>query len=269
LGGAANVARNLASLGATVDLFGVVGNDTWSGVYNKLIAAHNNIIDHSAIDRNRPTTVKSRIVGNQQQIARLDQEVCDPIGKHTQDHLVTILKAIIQECDCVIVSDYAKGVISKELMNQVLLAASWRDIPVLVDPKSADWSIYSGSSLITPNLSEFFSTLKANQLPPLSIESGARQLLGRYQLGAILCTRAQDGMTLITENTHMSIPAHRREVADVSGAGDTVISVMALAFCSGLDWKSATELANIAAGISVSKSGTATVSPEELSAELK
>jgi len=268
LGGAANVARNLASLGATVDLFGVIGDDSWGTQYVNMVHAESLIHDHSVVVVSRPTTVKSRIVGNHQQIVRLDQESQQNICVVIMNQLMQSVRSVVAECDCVIVSDYAKGVITAELMQELQMEVGQHEIPVLVDPKRADWKLYEGSSLLTPNRSEFSAAAKVSQQSDQHMVHSAQHMILQHNLGAVLITLAHDGMLLVSADAHVHLPAHRREVADVSGAGDTVMAVMALAHCAGLNWSEAAHMANIAAGISVSKSGTATVLPQELATHL-
>lgn len=268
LGGAANVARNVASLNSVANLFGVIGNDTWSDVYKSLVNKNSNIFDHSVSDPQRQTTVKTRIVGNHQQIARLDQETNSGLSSDVQQQLINQLNANVSSCDCVIVSDYAKGVIDHQMVNKIQIAAQWRDTPVLVDPKSSDWTTYQGSSLITPNWHEFVEVCRVNHLDPANIAAAARELMQKFDLGALLITQADQGMTLVLPHVLHHEPALKREVADVSGAGDTVIAMMAVCMGVHMDLIKAVRLANVAAGISVSKAGTATVSMHELAAAI-
>ena len=264
LGGAANVARNVAHMGAQAFVLGVLGTDTHALVYHKLIAAEPLMWDVSCSDSTRCTTVKTRVVGNHQQIVRLDQEHTHEISDHVLYQLKHSLRAHVADLDAIIISDYAKGVVTPQLMQMVWCSLQESDIPVLVDPKTTQWQQYQGATCITPNWSEFQATVKAHGLEHLDTPSAARTLLKQYDMGAMLITRAEQGMMCVLPDTHHDIPAIMREVRDVSGAGDTVIATLACALAAGESMLHAAQLSNLAAGISVSKAGTATVSVSEL-----
>lgn len=268
LGGAANVAKNAAALGATVDLYGVTGLDNWSNTYGELIADCHGIQDYGLSDPNRPTTVKTRLVGNHQQIARLDTESTQPLDNHLEDALARKFEQVCAKYDVVIISDYAKGVIGQELVQRVQTAAARNRTPVLVDPKTPDWQVYGTCDWITPNLQEFRDVVKRANLPQITLEDQARLLLQQHKFQNILVTQADQGMTLVNTAEDFHVCALPHEVADVSGAGDTVIAALALAVASGCLPREAVWLANTAAGITVTKSGTASVSREELLAQL-
>jgi D-beta-D-heptose 7-phosphate kinase / D-beta-D-heptose 1-phosphate adenosyltransferase len=264
LGGAANVARNVAHLGAQAQVLGVLGADTHAQVYHKLIENEPRMWDLSCTDSTRCTTVKTRVVGNHQQIVRLDQEHTHEISEHVLHQLKQNLRTHTKGLNAIIISDYAKGVVNSRMMQVVWTSMHELDIPVLVDPKTTQWQQYQGATCITPNWSEFQSTVRAHGLAHLDMIPAARTLIKQYDLGAILITRAEQGMMCVTLDAHQEIPAIMREVRDVSGAGDTVIATLACVLAAGEYLLHAAQLSNLAAGISVSKAGTATVSMQEL-----
>jgi D-beta-D-heptose 7-phosphate kinase/D-beta-D-heptose 1-phosphate adenosyltransferase len=265
LGGAANVASNLAHLGCRVFLAGIVGSDQ-SG--EELARTANDLgIDTSGvvIDTDRPTTVKTRIVAHGHQVLRMDRES----RSHAQDSLLKIMLAYVQKCipsiDGIILSDYAKGVLEPSLCASVIAAAARKGIPVLVDPKGHDFSKYRGAFLLTPNKKEL---AEATQMPVLSesdIRKAVERLFALVGCQAILVTRGEEGMSLFTadgEKTH--IQAEVRDVFDITGAGDTVISMFAGVFFGSRDLLAAAQLSNIAAGVKVGKLGATAVKPEEV-----
>lgn len=264
LGGAANVALNVASLGASAVLLGVTGEDANAQLLDNLLGEAEGITPVLLHTPERPTTTKTRLQANNHQIARIDQESTLPIDQEDQKWLLHKIEIHISSCDCVIVSDYAKGVVQEFLMRGCTDLAKRMGKPLLVDPKNPKWQLYQGASLITPNWQEFCVAARVDPRSTVPVEATARQLLSQQQLGGVLITQAEKGMTLITEHSSAHFPARLREVADVSGAGDTVIATMAVALAAGLDLHTSTSLANTAAGISVSKPGTATVSSQEL-----
>ncbi len=269
LGGAANVALNVASLGASAVLLGVTGEDGNALLLDNLLGESGGITPLLRAAASRPTTTKTRLQANNHQIARIDQESTLPINQEDQQWLLHKIEIHINSCDCVIVSDYAKGVVQEFLMRGLTSVAKRTGTPLLVDPKNPKWQLYQGASLITPNWQEFCTASRADPRSTVTVEPTARQLLNQHQLGSVLITQAEKGMTLITEHSSTHFPARLREVADVSGAGDTVIATMAVALAAGLDLCASTSLANTAAGISVSKPGTATVSSQELASAIE
>lgn len=268
MGGAANVARNIASLGSQALLMGAIGNDQAAGVLQELISQQSLISAKCVVDPSRPTTTKTRLAANNHQIARIDQESSQPLGASLQDQLWTEIERNLDSCGCVIVSDYAKGVVTFNLMKKLALACRQRHIPLLVDPKSANWKIYQGASLVTPNWHEFCKAVGYEPANQDHILRAARQLCEQHQIANVLITRAEKGMTLVTADKCYHVAARLRAVADVSGAGDTVIALMSVALANRFSLNISTDLANCAAGISVSKPGTATVTLDELRAAL-
>ncbi|MDF1763552.1 MAG: bifunctional D-glycero-beta-D-manno-heptose-7-phosphate kinase/D-glycero-beta-D-manno-heptose 1-phosphate adenylyltransferase HldE, partial [Oleibacter sp.] len=263
-GGAGNVALNMATLGCQVSLLGLTGNDD-----NAALLEHT--LENAGVScafqqhPDHPTITKLRIISRQQQLIRLDFEEAFDATNLTP--LYQSFAAHIETAGVVILSDYGKGSLNDP---QVLIATAKRmNVPVLVDPKGTNFEKYRGATLITPNLSEFEAVVGACPTDEILI-ARARQLLADFDLQAVLVTRSEKGMTLVErDNEPFHLPTRAREVYDVTGAGDTVISVLAASLAAGQTFQQATLLANTAAGIVVGKLGTATVSTEELRRELR
>ena len=259
-GGAANVARNTAALGAQTALLSVVGADEAGQALARLLREAD--IDASLHeDAKLSTTVKLRVVGRQQQLLRIDFE-------NSPDH--EVLKAKLAEyaerlnrCDVVILSDYGKGGLA-HIADMIRLARAARK-PVLVDPKGEDYARYAGATIITPNRAELREVV-GRWNSEADLAQRAQKLRAELGLDALLVTRSEEGMTLFRAGGTDYEPALAREVFDVSGAGDTVIATLAVMMAAGLDTAAAMRLANLAAGVVVGKLGTATCSREELAA---
>jgi rfaE bifunctional protein kinase chain/domain len=262
LGGAANVARNAASLGAVSALLSVVGDDEAGRTLGRLLEEGQ--IDAALhIDREIDTTVKLRVIGRQQQLLRIDFETT-PSHEILQAKLADFEQRVVQ-ADVVILSDYGKGGLT-HIAEMIRIARS-HDKPVLVDPKGDEWGKYAGATVITPNRSELREVV-GRWSSEEELAAKARKLRGELGLEALLVTRSEEGMTLFADDAVHHQPALAREVFDVSGAGDTVIATLAVMIAAGADWDEAIRVANIAAGIVVGKLGTAVVSREELVAAL-
>jgi rfaE bifunctional protein kinase chain/domain len=261
LGGAANVARNAASLGAVSALLSVVGDDEAGRTLGRLLQ-EDQIDANLHVDREIDTTVKLRVIGRQQQLLRIDFETT-PSHEVLQAKLADFETRVVQS-DVVVLSDYGKGGLMH--IAEMIRIARAHDKPVLVDPKGDEWGKYAGATVITPNRSELKEVV-GRWSSDEELASKARKLRGDLGLEALLVTRSEEGMTLFADETHHQ-PALAREVFDVSGAGDTVIATLAVMIAAGADWAEAIRVANIAAGIVVGKLGTAVVSREELAAAL-
>ena len=264
LGGAANVANNLRRLGAGTMLSGIIGQDPFGETLQEL--AGEMLIDiRGLIKTSRPTTLKTRIVARGQQVVRVDRERRRQPSAVTLEALINRLGALLEECRCVIISDYDKGVISADLMSFVRKEAAKRDIFLLVDPKPSNYMLYRGASVVTPNEKEARAMSGLQIAHEGDIVKAAAEIGATLGAGGVLITRGARGMALWQEERGMfSIPTMAREVFDVTGAGDTVISVLALGLAAGLRMCEAAYLANIAAGIVVGKVGTAAVDRDEL-----
>lgn len=265
LGGAANAAANIRALGGAAFLVGVVGRDETAATLGQQLA-RDQIIASLVPDAGRPTSRKTRLVAQQQQIVRVDDEKRTPIAGELVSHVTTAIDERLAMCQAVVLSDYGKGVITSQVAQHTIAAAKKRGLPVVVDPKQRDFTIYRGASFITPNLSE----LEAAKVGGAADPAGAAALLLPELDGtALLVTRSADGMTLYRAGQpEFHVPALAKEVFDVTGAGDTVVATVALALAAGIAIELAMELASVAAAISVSKRGTSTVSPGELAAAL-
>jgi rfaE bifunctional protein kinase chain/domain len=269
VGGAANVAVNLAHLGAQVKLFGMCGTDDSADVITHLICCEPQIQNHVVRSDTRITTQKIRISTPSYQITRVDREHTHVLSDSECYDLMVSLSAHLHDCDAVIVSDYAKGVVQDKTCAWIRSWCQAHDKIWLVDPKRKNWHMYSGAHMITPNWSEYAQVSGQKTPHTLQLPPCARQLCAQYQFENMLITQAERGMTLVNAQGHAHVNAQVRAVADVSGAGDTVISVMALGMASGLSPVQSMYLANLAAGIGVSKPGTASITPEELQLSLK
>ena len=261
LGGAANVARNAASLGAVTALLSVVGNDEAGRTLGRLLEEGQ--IDAALhVDRDIDTIVKLRVIGRQQQLLRIDFET-EPSHEILQAKLADFERRVV-DSDVVILSDYGKGGLIH--VAEMIRIARAHDKPVLVDPKGDEWGKYAGATVITPNRSELKQVVGSWKTDE-ELATKARKLRGDLGLEALLVTRSEEGMTLFADETYHQ-PALAREVFDVSGAGDTVIATLAVMIAAGADWAEAIRVANIAAGIVVGKLGTAVVARHELVAAL-
>jgi rfaE bifunctional protein kinase chain/domain len=257
-GGAANVARNVAALGARVTLLSVVGVDEAGSTLERLLGA-----DHVQTSFHRdpalPTTVKLRVIGRQQQLLRIDFETAP-----SHEVLATKLadyERLLGAADLVILSDYGKGGLAH--IATMIERARGAGRPVLVDPKGEEWNRYRGASLITPNRAEFRQVV-GRWRDDAEMAAKAEALRVRLDLGALLVTRSEEGMSLFTAAGADTIPAVAREVYDVSGAGDTVIATLGALLGAGAGLAQAVHIANEAAGVVVGKLGTAVVTPDEL-----
>lgn len=258
LGGAANVALNAASLGANAGLLSVIGDDE-AGKTIEQILNDRNITPHLHRDSSLKTTVKLRIVARHQQMIRADFEdkpTTEVLAKHLND-----FEALLDGCDAIILSDYGKGGLNH--IAKMIEMARDRQIPILIDPKGSNYDRYAGATVITPNRAELMQVVGEWENEE-DLKRRAHALRERLNLTAVLLTRSEEGMTLFTDEGEFSVPAQALEVYDVSGAGDTVISVMATVLATGKSLKEAMYIANRAGGIVVGKLGTATVSIEEL-----
>jgi D-glycero-beta-D-manno-heptose-7-phosphate kinase len=262
LGGAANVARNAAALGAKTALLSVVGNDE-AGRSLAMMLAEGEIDAGLHIDSDIDTTVKLRVIGRQQQLLRIDFETA-PSHEILQAKLSEFEKRVA-ESDVVILSDYGKGGLTH--IAEMIRLARAAGKPVLVDPKGDDYAKYAGATVITPNRSELRDVVgRWSSEDELARKS--QKLRGELGLDALLVTRSEEGMTLFCEGETHHQAAQALEVFDVSGAGDTVIATLAVMLAAGADWDEAIRTANIAASIVVGKLGTAVVTREELAAAL-
>lgn len=263
LGGAANAARGAAALGGRVRLGGVVGDDT-EGVVLRSLLASSGIEDQLITAEQRPTTTKTRVVTNRQQVVRIDREHRSPINKHEQRLVLDAALASLAEVDAVLVSDYAKGVLTEALVQEVIAEASKAKIPVIVDPKSPGFARYRGATLVKPNMGEAFLAIEPRVGASTPLSEIGRRLVEDVG-GAVLITLGSEGMCLfLPDEAPVSIGSHALHVYDVTGAGDTVASTLALAVGAGASLWEAASLSALAAAVVVGKVGTALVTDTEL-----
>ena len=265
LGGAGNVAHNLALLGCTTLLAGVVGQDEHCTGLLRLLDSKKICHDGLMIKKG-PTTTKLRVIGGHQQMMRLDFEEVHPIAQEIEDKLKAYIKSVIgEQVGCVIISDYNKGVCTPTLCQFIIECCTESNIPVIVDPKGSNWHKYMGASYITPNLKELNEAVHIEvSNHDEEIKRAAQSIRRKYHIKNIVITRSEKGLSLIGGRRSAHIPTLAQEVFDVSGAGDTVIAVLGVALAGGLDPSDAAYLANMAAGVVVGKVGTYAISREEL-----
>lgn len=268
-GGAANVAANIAGLGLRTCIAGCIGQDKDGDTLLSMLA--NMQVDASGVLRSgkRPTTTKTRILGGHQQMVRLDQESRSPFDAEEQADLLALVSAqVAQNPALVILSDYAKGVLSAALCQSVIQQCHAASIPVLVDPKGHDYSKYQGATALTPNKLETAQACRVDISNNAALMQAAAILRKTLGLAFFAVTRGEEGISVIDEANILHIPAAAKKVFDVSGAGDTVIATLAAGLVHQLPHQMALQLANIAAGIVVGKVGTVPISREELLHEL-
>lgn len=264
LGGAANVAHNLALLGCKTFLVSRIGKENHGETLLKKLNARN--IDSSGIlQTDKPTTTKIRIISGHQQMLRLDFEDTSEFNDEEEKIFLTNFSARLPKADAVIISDYGKGICTEKICEKIISCCRDEKKIVVTDPKGNDWKKYSGANFITPNLNEL-NLILPKKIPnsDFEIETSARQVIKKFNLSGLVVTRSAKGLTLIDGEKISHIKAKAQEVFDVSGAGDTVISVFTLALAGGVDSARAAYLANVAAGVVVAKVGTYAVDSSEL-----
>ncbi len=270
LGGAGNVVNNLICLGAGVWVAGVAGKDDNGKLLSRKLNELGVDSQGIAWEENRQTTVKTRIIAANQHVVRIDRESRKKIKPSTEDYIKNFLKEKIPDVDLVLVSDYGKGLVTKNLMAEIVQTVKKYNKRVIVDPKGLDFSKYSGASLITPNKKEASHVSGIEILDDLTLNSAGLQILEKTDTGSLLITCGKDGMVMFERDEKpYKISAKARQVFDVSGAGDTVIAVLGLAIALGISLKSGAAIANTAAGLVVGKVGTATISQKELADALR
>lgn len=266
LGGAANAANNIRALGGMTTLIGVVGKDETAAILSEQLA-HHDITSAVVIDPERPTSKKTRLVAQQQQIVRIDLEKRHPIAGAAADGVRRAIDHAIAGAHACVLSDYAKGVLTGEIARHAIDAARAAGVPVIVDPKQRSFAVYRGATVITPNLHELEAA--AHGILPFEVERAAERVLPELGGAALLVTRSADGMTLFRGGREpFHVAALAKEVFDVTGAGDTVVATLALALAARVAIEQAVAVASIAAAISVSKRGTSTVNPAELTSAI-
>jgi D-beta-D-heptose 7-phosphate kinase / D-beta-D-heptose 1-phosphate adenosyltransferase len=271
IGGAGNVARNLASLGVRCIFVGIIGEDEAGRILSESLRREPLIEARLVADASRPTTRKVRFVSEHHSthLLRADWELAKPVEKDKEDALIQHVLEALPEAGAVMLSDYAKGVLTARVIRAVIDAANEARKPVIVDPKGLDYSVYRGATLITPNRQELAAATRRRADTDSEIISAAEELARLVDSQAVLVTRSEDGMSLLVRGEEpVHIAAYPVKVRDVSGAGDTVAAVLAAMLAANAGFEAAMRAANAAAAVAVSKRGTATVSIPELRARI-
>lgn len=264
-GGAGNVVRNLSALGVNCGFITVVGDDKTGAELMRMVAFETGVAPFMLVETGRMTTQKTRYIAGNQQMLRADRETRMALKPSTEEQIIGLLREEIPGHDIIILSDYGKGVLTDAVTRAAIDSAAQHGKRVVVDPKTRDFSKYRGAFLVSPNLAELTQASATELHGDAEISRAAHALLSAHALTSLLVTRGRDGMSLITHDAPpLHIPAHAREVFDVSGAGDTVIATLSAALAVDASLADATQLANIAAGIVVGKVGTAAIYPTDL-----
>lgn len=265
LGGSGNVLSNLAGLGVHAVIVGIIGQDAEGESVRRLMTERDCDTSHLLSVENRPTTVKTRFLASNQQLLRTDYEDVTPVVEGLEHQLIATIGKAIAGVQAVIISDYGKGALTKPVIAEIIRLAHKAGVPVLVDPKGRDFSIYKGADIVTPNRKELAEAVDG--MPTGSDEeviAAAEKMLERSGIKAVVATRSQDGMTILKDRTPIHLKTEALEVFDVSGAGDTVIATIAAGLAAGANLYEAAAIANFAAGVVVGKVGTAPIRREEL-----
>ena len=264
-GGAANVAANVVGLGAQTFLVGVVGDDSEAKILAEILESSNIPAEYLIPLKKRQTSVKSRIIAHSQQVVRLDHENTAPIGEAETKRALDGIEKVFGEADVVIVSDYAKGFLTENLLTRLITKCRADHKKILIDPKGKDYTKYKNSTLLTPNRKEATDACGLEESDENAVEKAGRLLLESLSVESVLITQGEQGMTLFQrDGAKHRFEALARKVYDVTGAGDTVIATLAVALGAGLSYFEAAEIANIAAGLVVEQIGTTAVSVEML-----
>ncbi|MBL4655125.1 MAG: D-glycero-beta-D-manno-heptose-7-phosphate kinase [Bacteroidia bacterium] len=266
LGGAANVALNIKSLGAEVALCCVTGNDPEAKLFNDLLQSNKIGTDAVVVDESRITSVKNRIISNNQHLIRIDNESTDDLDESITNQLLDKIENLIQNVDVVVFQDYDKGMISAKLIERTIFWAKKKDIPVVVDPKKNNFHNYKGASLFKPNLRELEEGLKidVDKTNIDNVKDASDKLMTALEADAVMITLSELGIFVSDGKNHNIIPTEAQKIVDVSGAGDTVISIAALCLATNQDLSSTAKLANLAAGIVIESVGVVPIETNEL-----
>lgn len=264
-GGAANVAANIAGLGATPLLVGAIGCDEHAGLFCEVLQDAGVPAGHLLRSENHPTTVKTRVIAHSQQLVRIDQEADDGFNDVDENLLLHAIENAVGSADILVVSDYGKGLLTKVVISRLIEAAKAAGKMILIDPKGKEYAKYRGASLITPNKREASEACSFEIDRPGGVDQAGEHLMSAHGFGSVLITRGEEGMSLYQPGADpIHLTAIAKEVYDVTGAGDTVIATLAAALGAGADLESAARVANAAAGIVVEQVGTTPVKLEEL-----
>ena len=265
LGGAANVALNITSIGAQALLVGVIGNDANGTELQKILESQHTSSDGIITDPSRPTTVKTRVMAHNQHVVRIDSEEKRDVNNSVQQQILAVLEKNIGSLDGIIIEDYNKGVVVKDLIHAIIALAQKHNTPVTIDPKFNNFFEYQNVTVFKPNKKETEEALGKKLNTENDVLAAGTMLLERLNAENILLTRSEKGMTLFEKNGKVThIPTHALAVADVSGAGDTVIATLTAMLASGATVSEASLLANIAGGIVCGEVGIVPIDPEHL-----
>ncbi|MDD3181824.1 MAG: D-glycero-beta-D-manno-heptose-7-phosphate kinase [Alphaproteobacteria bacterium] len=270
LGGSGNVVRNIVSLGGHVDIVGVIGHDQAGYDLSEQFSSMHHVVSYLITDNDRPTTIKTRFVADGQQLLRSDRETSAFLSADMEDQTLMRVRGAMDGCDVVILSDYAKGVLTNRVIAEIIALGNEKKKPVLIDPKGRDFSKYKNAYMLTPNRKELTESTGLSIKNGADAEKAARQLISEHNLQGILAKLGSDGVCLVMRDKpaqHFHTTA--KEVYDVSGAGDTVVATMSLCLAGSLSTEDSAVLANIAGSIVVGKVGTATVSLQDLAKEIR
>ena len=268
-GGAANVARNLIGLGATPYVIGRLGHDPNGATLEQMFNQQG--INHRLVRTDSPTITKTRVIGNHQQVVRLDfEEEFEVFTPQTEQTIMQAADELLQQVDIVVISDYGKGLCTPTICQHIIQRCRQEQKEVVIDPKGKEWSKYQGATIVTPNMKELADVIGHEVLnEDQYIEPAAHEVIRQVGLSSLLVTRSEKGMTMVTAETVSHMPTEAREVYDVSGAGDTVVATLAAARAAHFSFDQAIYLANKAAGVVVGKMGTSPILYRELQATLK
>jgi rfaE bifunctional protein kinase chain/domain len=264
-GGAANVAANVAGLGAVPHLVGVIGDDTEGELLNEILTKENIQSNYLTILPKRRTTTKTRIVAHSQQIVRVDQENKNEINADEEASLWETISRLLTGVQVIIISDYGKGVITQNISQRLITSAKANNQLIIIDPKGKNYQKYQGATMLTPNRFEAAEVFQLTDYRQETIEQAGSEMLSEFELESMLITQGEDGMTLFLKGEkteHLTVTA--RNVYDVTGAGDTVVACIACAVGIGMDFLAAAKFANIAAGLVVERVGTTAISQSML-----
>lgn len=265
LGGAGNVINNLVALGCQIQVVSALGNDEDGRTLRRMFKEAGIGTDGIVADPKRTTSRKTRILASNQQMLRIDRESRNPVDAPVEKELAARIRDAADGCQVILISDYLKGVLTDNLLQEIFAVGRATRIPVVVDPKGNDYAKYRGATLLTPNRKEAQTASGIAIVDEASLNKAGRMLRRTLDLDALVLTRSEEGMSLfLRENREIHLPTEAREVFDVSGAGDTVLALLGIGLGAGLSVEKAAQMANLAAGIVVGKVGTSTVTPEEI-----
>jgi len=263
-GGAANAAAGIAALGASASVIGIIGGDEAGRALQRALDERGIGAEGVVVAEGRTTTTKTRVVAHSQQVVRTDVEELEPFAPDVEERVLRAIEDAASGCDALVISDYGKGAVSERVARAAIDRASEHGAPVVVDPKGGDYSKYRGATVVTPNVHETELATRRQISDGETLERAVADLRSVLDGSAVLVTRGAEGMALFGGGHRVDIPTSAQAVYDVTGAGDTVVAVLALGLAAGMQLEDAARLANVAAGVAVGKVGTASVEPDEL-----